>query len=234
LAPLTCKLVVMPGLDGTGLLLDAFAKEMSRYCAADVLRYPSDVVSYDDLVPWVAERLPEAPFMLLAESFSGPLAIKVASAAPDGLRGVIFITSFARAPMGVPAVLAEGLRGVPVTSPLALKIIAPFCVGLEPQPEIMELFAKALEQVPVDTLADRLREILDTDETEALAALPVPHGVIAGAHDRLVPPRRAEELKRGAAFFKTIDGPHFMMQRHPRAAAKAVKEAMICLGATDV
>ncbi|WP_210410527.1 alpha/beta fold hydrolase [Oceanicola sp. D3] len=220
---------MMPGLDGTGLLLRDFARAMAAHCPTEVLRYPPDLARYDALVPWVCARLPDTPHVLLAESFSGPLAVRVAENAPEGLRGVIFITSFLRSPQPVPSALSVGLKAMPTDSRIALRLLAPFTTGSAGSPEMTEQFAQALREVPTETLAERLREVLEADVRERLAALPMPHACVLAQQDMLVPSRRAEELAAGACRVERLDGPHFLMQTRPEAAAEAVARCMAAL-----
>ena len=84
-------LVVLPGLDGTGLLttplLDALT---ARGVPAQVLRYPQEgPQDYATLAARVRLQLPETPFVLLGESFAGPLAVLLAAQTPPALRGVV-------------------------------------------------------------------------------------------------------------------------------------------------
>lgn len=225
------RVIVMPGLDGTGLLLRDFAGAMAPHAEVEVLRYPADLARYDDLLPRAAEALPRrGRFVLLAESFSGPLAIRLAAQHPAGLAGVIFITSFACAPLAVPPVLAEPLRALPMGAPLSLAMLEPFCTGKGSAPEVMAAFRAALDEVPPETMAARLRELLAVDERPRLAALGLPHAAVIATGDRLVPARRADELSAGACHTERLDGPHFLMQTRPEAAAKAVAA---CLAALD-
>lgn len=225
------RLVIMPGLDGTGLLLRDFAERMRNACPAEVLRYPADMTDYAELMPWVQARLPEGPHVLLAESFSGPLAVRVAQARPAGLRGVIFLASFIRAPMPVPPMAARALDGLPLNAPVFQALLRPFTTGLGVAPEVAEGFRAALEEVPPSTIAGRLREVLATDLRAELTALPVPHACITARHDRLVPPFRANELCRGACRAERVDGPHFLAQVAPEATARAVLACLDALAA---
>ena len=78
-------LIVLPGMDATGTLHDGFINAMAaRGIAASVIAYPHDrPLDYRQLLPFVQAALPrDVPFVLLGESFSGPLALAVAARAP--------------------------------------------------------------------------------------------------------------------------------------------------------
>ncbi len=64
------KMVVLPGLDGTGRLSAHFADAMSETSDVTVVTYPDDLTSYKDITEWLQTRLPDEDFVLVAPSFS--------------------------------------------------------------------------------------------------------------------------------------------------------------------
>jgi thioesterase domain-containing protein len=82
--------VLLPGMDGTGDLFDPFREAMGArmpHVPIDVVRYSgTELLGYGELERQVRAqlaRLPEGePFVLLGESFSGPLAISIAASPP--------------------------------------------------------------------------------------------------------------------------------------------------------
>ena len=70
-------LVLLPGLDGAGELFADFVAALPEACTATVVAYPADkFLSYRDLRPFVSAAVPKSErFVLVAESFSTPLAI---------------------------------------------------------------------------------------------------------------------------------------------------------------
>src|SRR5438477_10571709 len=95
------KLILMPGMDGTGELFAPLLRALGDSMESSVLQYPADEpLGYAELLPRVRAEIPRrAPFVLLGESFSGPLALMLAAEAPAGLRGVILCASFATSPV---------------------------------------------------------------------------------------------------------------------------------------
>jgi pimeloyl-ACP methyl ester carboxylesterase len=93
-------LILLPGLGGTGELFEPFLAALGSAVAVKVIRYPGDVaLGYDALGRFVRAMLPEGePFVLLGESFSGPIAISLAATGGTQLRGLILCCSFARNP----------------------------------------------------------------------------------------------------------------------------------------
>jgi len=93
-------LVMLPGLDGTGKRLVDFANMLLPRLDTTIVSYATQLPQgYDELVRVVRSLLPtDRRFVLLGESFSGPIAIRIAANPPRGLVGVILCASFARNP----------------------------------------------------------------------------------------------------------------------------------------
>ncbi|HEX2836088.1 MAG TPA: hypothetical protein VHW00_23995 [Thermoanaerobaculia bacterium] len=107
-------LLLLPGLDGTGTLFGEFIAALPPHIAPVVIRYPTDeALSYEELLAFIEERLPEGTFAVLGESFSGPLAIELAAKSPR-VRAVILCASFVRSPVRFAAWLVRpSLRVTP-------------------------------------------------------------------------------------------------------------------------
>ena len=77
------KLLLFPGFDGTGQFFEDFVQKLPPHQSFQILKYPEDTaLSYDGLVDHFLPQLPKDDFVLLGESFGGPLCIKLASEAP--------------------------------------------------------------------------------------------------------------------------------------------------------
>ena len=217
--------LLLPGLDGTGELFGPLVAALAaRGVSASALRYPTqERLSYDALVARVLSALPPAPFVLVGESFSGPIALRVARARPAGLQGVVLAASFVRRP--VPRVLGPLARlGFSLPAPgLGLRWIL---AGRDAEPELIEGLQAALRQVSSKVLAHRLRQILSLDAREDFLACPVPLLYLAGSQDRLVSPRVGVRLQRRRPDLRlvTFPSPHLVLQRHAEGAADAIAE----------
>ena len=77
-------LLLLPGMDGTGELFAEFVKLLPSWIEPRVVSYPRDRrLSYDQLLPILESALPSnKPFVILAESFSTPLAVRFAAESP--------------------------------------------------------------------------------------------------------------------------------------------------------
>src|SRR5438552_16171249 len=94
-------LVLLPGLDGTGRLFDPLLEILPADFTASVVSWPTDQsLSFNQLESFVREALPaDKPFAIVAESFSGPLAVMIAASSPHNLRALILSASFISNPL---------------------------------------------------------------------------------------------------------------------------------------
>src|SRR4051794_17198322 len=103
-------------MDGTGEFFAEFIAALPPGVEPMVVKYPPDrAMNYAELEELVRASLPvERPFVLLAESFSGPVAVAIAASKPAGLRGLVLVCSFVRSPLPVPRALQSVTSGFPL------------------------------------------------------------------------------------------------------------------------
>src|SRR5437016_1747266 len=90
------RVVLLPGLHGTDELAGPLLSVIPPDYRPTIVTYPkSGPHDYDSLLRVVSEKMPgPEPALLIAESFSGPLAIRYAAANPSRVRGVVLSASF--------------------------------------------------------------------------------------------------------------------------------------------
>jgi pimeloyl-ACP methyl ester carboxylesterase len=166
--PLThlATLVVLPGMDGTGEMLAEFAREArAHFDAVQVIAYPRDqAMDYAALAQFVRAALPkDAPFVLLGESFSGPLALQIASSPPRGLQGIVLSTSFARDPVPMLRPFAALLARLPVRA-VPMRVVAWWLLGRWQTPALRAALRQALGSLAPEVLPARMRCALRANE----------------------------------------------------------------------
>jgi pimeloyl-ACP methyl ester carboxylesterase len=218
------RLVLLPGLDGTGRLLRGFREAIGPHAATILVSYPTDrTLDYTALEALVRSHLPRRkPFVLLGESFSGPIAIAIAASRPIGLRGLILACSFARNPIPTLAPLAPLIRLLPIRwAPPAL--LAWPTLGRFTTPALQSELRETLSQVPSSVIAARLRAVIEVDVSALLAQVGVPILYLCACEDRLVPPSTSGQFAvLPRARIAQIKGPHFLLQACPAATSKEV------------
>src|SRR5580698_5589674 len=221
----TPALVLLPGLDGTGKLFAEFLKALDLGSRAHVVPYPPDIpLGYDELEPIVRAALPtRSPFVLLGESFSGPLAIRIAARPPPGLAALVLCVTFASNPYPR---LAWERRLAPL---LPLKSLprwlrAPLMWGSASPAKAPRQSERAMAGVDAAVIRGRIAALLSVDETAALAKISVPTLVLCATRDRVVSKAASMRIMRGIRHAQRVDvdGPHLLLKTRPQECAAAV------------
>jgi pimeloyl-[acyl-carrier protein] methyl ester esterase len=219
-------LVLLPGLDGTGSLFAPFVAALGAVVPTRIVPYPSEATDYKTCESIARAALPaRGPYVLLGESFSGPIALNLAATAPPGLKGVILCASFVRNPR-------PGLRWLRSVMPLMPTHAAPewlttlLLMDRFATRDLRTLHRQILASLPAATLRERLRAVIDVDARAPLAAIRMPVLYLRALRDRLVPRRAAAELVRLAPLTQIaeLEAPHFLLQCAPTGAARAARD----------
>ena len=222
------KLVLLPGLDGTGVLFQPLLQALPPDIEPIVVAYPDrECLGYDELLPRVLAVLPrEEPYVILGESFGGPLALQVAATRPHGLCSVILSASFVSCPY----------RFVP-TWAAALVPVMPFrhfphyaqikrWLGAYATPQLASLSAEALSRPSAEVFAHRVRQIFRVDARSILASLALPILYLQGTRDHVVPAHNLQTILRvkPQVQYQRLDAPHMLLQTQPMLAAKVIAD----------
>jgi len=223
------KLVLLPGLDGTGRLFGPLLKSLPADVETIVISYPSNgKLNYKDLCDYVIERLPEsADFVLLGESFSGAIAYEVSLRKPGYLKSIIIVAGF----LDTPHPMLLGIsKLLPVSMILSMHIpdfiIRQFLLGREASAELIDEFRRSLKSASPGVLAYRLNLIANmkvhtkTSDTRTL--------YIQASDDWLVPERCVSEFTAVMSDISVVAvaGPHFILQANPVAAARIIYDEL--------
>jgi pimeloyl-[acyl-carrier protein] methyl ester esterase len=216
-------LVLLPGLDGTGHLFAPLAAALDEEISPSVVSYPRDAgLTYDELEPLAAAALPRSRYLLLAESFSGPVAIRLAARAGPELLGLVLAASFVTSPVG--AAWLRFLVAAPMFRATPRALVRALLTGEGASEELVSAVSSSIRAVSPHVLAARLRQVLAADERAALARCEVPILVLSAKRDRLVGARSAELIRRIArgATVEHIDAAHLVLQTRPEEAAEHI------------
>jgi pimeloyl-ACP methyl ester carboxylesterase len=228
------SLVLLPGMDGTGELFAPLLAELPLALPVTVVRYPDRAATYAEHAEVARAELPrDRPFVMLGESFSGPVAVMLAAGAPPGLRGLILCASFLTCP-------SRPLRALrPLARFATPKLVPPFLahyslLGPFGTPALQAAHRRALDHVASPTLTARLRAMADVDVRDAMRALDLPSLYLRGTQDRVVSGRCGAEFLATARHGRLVDvdAPHFLLQVRPREAAAEILAFLVGLTTT--
>lgn len=217
--------VVLPGLDGSSELRSAFAHALRPFAEPVVVSYPPESVGgYDEARGLVDRAIPRTgSYVLVAESFSGPLACAIAGARPEGLRGLVLCASFARYPGPWPGALVPVIRALP-PGPLLRAALRGLMLGRWSNIEHLVALLGAVSRLSPAIVRSRLQAVVRADGRAALASASVPVLFLRASSDRLVSAVAAAEAASLAKSieFRCIEGPHSLLQVSPDACSQEI------------
>jgi pimeloyl-[acyl-carrier protein] methyl ester esterase len=215
-----------------GPLLAALPKTIR----ASVMAYPPDEpLDLAALASLVRRQMPAGKSVLLAESFSGLVALTLLRDSPARVRGVLFVGAFAEPPRPLLLRMAPlASRSATLLRATPAFLLRQYCLGRQATSADLNLLRETLASVSPKVLAYRLSLIA---ARHSFGKLPkdVASCYIQASQDRLVPPACATwfEQQLSQCELMQIDGPHFLLQVCPREAASAISAFLDRVGGNE-
>jgi pimeloyl-ACP methyl ester carboxylesterase len=213
------QIVLLPGLDGTARLFNRFIATAPTRLPLTPIALPPETLTYDEMADRLRGSLPTGRLIIIAESYSGPLALAIT--ARRAITGLILCNSFVAAPrarawrrLAVPAVF---------NVPTPTFLLRRYLLGEGADEALIAELAAAVASVPPAVLASRLRSVLSLDASQTFARCNVPTLYLRGTDDRIVPDsawRAMSSLRHVTMAF--VPGPHLLLQANPLASWQAI------------
>jgi pimeloyl-[acyl-carrier protein] methyl ester esterase len=219
-------LVLLPGLDGSGVMFRPLVAHLPDHIHPIIVSYPSDqMLGYDKLLARVLAKVPaREPFVLLGESFSGPIALLAAARRLPNLVGVILCATFVRNPVWLRPRWLQYLVRPLVFRPY--RVFAQLKARLYESKtcDLVSLKAEALRDVCPHVIAHRVRSVLNVNVTRVLQGCDVPVLYLRGDRDFVVPSHNMKEIARLQPEVQVahFSSPHLVLQTQPAEAAEAI------------
>ncbi len=220
------KIVLLPGLDGTGILFKPFIEALPKNIETLVISYPKNKKqNYGELVSFVIAQLPEEDYILVGQLFSGNIAYQIALSKPKHLKSIIFVASFLSSPRPLLLTLVNFLPSKILFSvPPPRFIIKTFMLGAFAKNNIIRLFLEALKQVSPEVLSFRLKEIKKLQFSSRPCEIQATY--IQATNDYLVPQKSVASFEKlfSNLIVSKVSGSHFILQSKPVQCAKIVEK----------
>jgi pimeloyl-[acyl-carrier protein] methyl ester esterase len=225
------RIVLLPGLDGTGALFADFVAALPPTVAATVIDYPKqEFYSYAELLELVRGSVADLEsYVVLGESFSSPLAVHLAATRPKNLAGLIICAGFVSNPFPHAKFLMRILA-----RPFLFRLPTPdfihkyFVTGWSAPAAFIERIHTNLRLVSPEVLAGRVHEILNCDAREDMVRTTAPTMYLQGEYDRLIRRRCFEEIQQlqPRVRLASVAAPHLVLQMKPRESVEAILKFM--------
>lgn len=221
------QVVFLPGLDGETFLRDPFLEALRESFPVTAIIYPNQVLGSVGAYGEFAARGLDPPggFILVAESFSGLIAIRWA-ATDKRVKGLVLCGAFVQNPMGLATKIAAARPGA--VKWIGARALHPFGKLKENAVlrRVIDGLRLSLEVIDADVLGERLRMVRDYDARKALSRVKVPTVLLHFSGDLLVGEthrRYVETLCHNPESIR-IEGPHLAIETRPRDCAAALRE----------
>ncbi|MBS3799290.1 MULTISPECIES: alpha/beta fold hydrolase [unclassified Pseudoalteromonas] len=222
----TPKLILLPGLDGTGKLFEPLVQHLPAHIDYEI--YPLNQFSdakQVDVANEIAERLGNQEVILFAESYSGRIAYALAQNSNLKIKHIIFAASFLQRP----SPLSRYAYLTPLTlikkNIIPVKLLNWALFGNQDHDSILTtLFMSTLKGVSNTTLRQRLKNIAQLNGPKQVISVPCTY--IQATNDKLVPQHAIylfQSLCKQLNIEK-IEGGHFIAQSSPRKVAEIINK----------
>lgn len=225
------SLILMPGLDGTGLSFEPFLKFIPDDDHITVIRYPTDkLLSFEETVECAAAQIPPGPPpIVIAESFSGPVAVQMIASGRIAAKALVLCATFAKSPHPIIWSVMRFLRLPMLIAPEMPSLFFKIIMGDKKLvASLAPLWKKVHADVPARVMNHRLGLINLVDVIKSLTTLSLPCLYLQATDDRVVSSSSLTDFKRYIPHLviKRIKAPHFILQAAPRACLEAIEQFM--------
>lgn len=224
------RLILLPAFDGTGLMFGPFIRELKTRFEAWAVSYPqSGPQDYHSLARYVLRQIPpNEPYLLLGESFAGPLVYEIAIADPVNCKAAVFVATYLTNPsplfLKVLSALPASLISRFVSNRFIVRLLS--LSGRTPA-GIAKAIAANFATVEPDVIKQRLKTIGGLPENPQFP-VKVPAFYVQATKDRLVPARKLTDFQSLCPELEVrrVEGGHFILQENPAACAAAISSLL--------
>ncbi|MEN0037402.1 MAG: alpha/beta hydrolase [Cellvibrio sp.] len=217
-------LVLLPGLNGTAGLFDPLLAVATDEYELLVISYPThEVKSYEELTEYVLGKISsiDGRFVLVGESFSGPIAIFILAKNITNHIGTILVASFESAPYFT---FTKYLPWTFIFSVAPMLYWLRIKLSDKNTSSILKAASIELQKIKPQVLAARVRSALSVDAREALGRSAVPIIYLRAKYDIVVPKWNLSRMLALNPKITVITFPvqHFLLQSTPAEAWRAI------------
>ncbi len=215
---------LLPGFDGTGGLYQGLIHELGDACEFVVVRYSNN----NSLSEYIDEAISQIPndkdIVLVAESFSGPIAVEIVARQELDVRGLVLSATFLKPPMK-PAI-ELGLK-MPIFPKSVKKQTAKrFCLNGVDRDDVVRAVNASVADMSKSTIKSRLNALLEMDAAAAAKRCEIPVLYLQASQDRLISSARSDDVVNslGNCEREIINAPHLLFQVNPERAAESIRQ----------
>jgi pimeloyl-ACP methyl ester carboxylesterase len=220
-------IVLLPGMDGTGELFEPFIDALRGEFNLSVATYPvNEALGYVELEAIARTFLPlQEPYILLGESFSGPIAMSIAAANDENLKALILCCTFVKNPRPAFSLISGLVNFLPLAL-APVMALSHLLLGRFSSLSLRLKLVRSLNKVSPNTMRARLKAVLVVNVSQKLANIQIPVLYLRATHDRLVPSSASILIAKLLPKMQLVElaAPHFLLQTVPIEAVRVLKD----------
>jgi len=222
---LKITLVLLPGLNGTTGLFNPLIECIQDEFNVLPIAYPKqDKKTYQELASYVMARLAEinGKYIILGESFSGPLSLFLSDRKPDRLLGLVLVSTFIRSPNFRLGRFLPWTLGFSLTKPI---YGVRFAISNKEDQSLISAISTEIQSVSPRVLSHRIEQIFSVNATESLLNCELPIVYFRGTKDYVVPKRNLREILSIKPDVQVVEfnARHFLLQSNSREAYREIR-----------
>lgn len=218
-------LYVLPGLDGTGDLMQYPARYLEEIFDVHIVSYPNDTkLTYLELADLIEGILPpKKKFHLLGESYAGPLCIELALRKKSQLKSLVLSASFIDNPMYGSAIF-KGANSLFPLSIIPKSLLHRIFFSDRKTDELSKLLDNILKTVNYDVIKHRIQNVLTHKINPDIGTIDIPVLYLCGKSDLLITRHNADRIKNNLPQAKivNISAGHMVLQTNENECKKAL------------
>lgn len=219
-------LILLPGLNGTAGLFDPLVECAQNHFDILPICYPQEEEkSYRELTSYVLEKISSVRgrYIIVGESFSGPVSLFVSSAKPEGLLGLVLVATFITAPNLKAGKFLPWKMGFSLVRPLYGLQLA---LSKKENQALMSKISTEMRKVSPKVLSSRVKEVYSVNATASLRNCEYPVVYFRGTKDYVVPKKNLDEILSVKPDMEVVEfnAQHFVLQSKPEHAFNEIRK----------
>lgn len=216
---------LLPGFDGSGKLFARLLTQLESHFECVSITYSDHHAPQGFVAEALKQMRGSEGSILVAESFSGPIAALLAAKFPRLVSSLILSTTFHATPHRGLIHLAEAAPDFILGSNVLRRwLVQNVCLNGEKDTALIRETLDVVSALSSRTVRARLRALSEFDVSESLRKISVPTLVLGASRDRLLQRSRVERLQSliPRSRLVWIEGPHLLLQSRPAEAGRHI------------
>lgn len=218
----------LPGMHGSAELFAPLLQALGDV-PTECIEYPTAIPqNYQALEHWMLQHIDwSIPRVLVAESFSGPLALKIALKIahkfPQSVQSLVLAASFCSAPRNSTFSLLP-LRPLLMLRPTR-NMLRHYLLGESATDAQVDALSRILSKIPLKVLSQRIHTILNLEITDCPTLKHTPMLILQASEDNLISweTQNLLRMRYENATTHWIDAPHMLLQHSATTCAQLIK-----------